>query len=90
MEDERRRYGHGTALCVTTYLPRTSEEFRGRFWASAHYVARGRDSKMLTWEDLVEFSRTEDTIQGRTKGGLQGPTAPEVGEVLPGVYHRGG
>lgn len=70
VEDERRRYGHGTALCVTTYLPRTSEDFRARFWASAHYVARDRDCAVLTWEDLVKFSRTEDTIQGRTRGAL--------------------
>ena len=45
---------------------------------------------MLTWEDLVKFARTEDTIQGRTRGALLGPAAPELGEVLPGVYHRGG
>lgn len=53
-------------------------------------MARERDNAVLNWEDLVKFSRMEDTIQGRARGALQGPVAPEVGEVCPGVYHRGG
>ena len=77
-------------MCLATFLPRTREEFQDKFQASAHYVARGRDSAVLTWGDLVEFSWMEDTIQGKTRGALQGPVAPEVGEVCPGVYHRGG